>query len=239
MPRWYLDHHQSVYQNLLAVILLCVAQAALGLMMNQTMVGEEWSVSALLRLAALWLSDLPFCAASCGLLLVNVVLPASYSQSASSRRYPVIILLEGEADLPRIVPVSDKLSRNGLMPESITVAIENIDPFRGRVHDLTPPGLSVSGLNEGSDHFPDFIEKEFLPAVDRQFRGSALCTIIGHSSGGILVTYAATTRTTFRACISIDAPIHLGENWLAKKLTAAANANAAPIRYVSLDARLG
>jgi hypothetical protein len=27
--------------------------------------------------------------------------------------------------------------------------------------------------------------------------------------------------------------------WLAKKLTAAANANAAPIRYVSLDARLG
>jgi predicted methyltransferase len=172
---------------------------------------------------------------------INLVLPASYSQSAADRRYPVIILLDGEANVPRIVPVSDELSRNGLIPESIIVAIENTDPFRGRVHDLTPPGLSVSGsgLNEGGDRFLDFIEKELLPAVDRQFRGSAPRTIIGHSSGGILVTYAAATRKTFRACISIDAPIHLGENWLAQKLTAAAKANAAPLRYVSLDARFG
>lgn len=172
---------------------------------------------------------------------INIVLPASYSQSASERRYPVIIVLDGEANVPRVTAVSDELSRNGLIPESIIVAIENIDSFRGRVHDLTPPGLSVSGSsrNEGGDRFLDFIEQELLPAVDRQFRGSAPRTIIGHSSGGILVTYAAATRTTYRACISIDAPIHLSENWLAKKLIAAAKANAAPRRYVSLDARFG
>lgn len=172
---------------------------------------------------------------------INVALPASYSQSASDRRYPVSIVLDGEANASRIMAVSDELSRNGLIPESVIVAIENIDLFRGRVHDLTPPGLSVSGsgLNEGGDRFLDFIEKELLPAIDRQFRGSAPRTLIGHSSGGILATYAAATRSTYRICISIDAPIHLGENWLARKLTARAKAAPAPLRYASLDARFG
>ncbi len=172
---------------------------------------------------------------------INLVLPVSYSQSAADRRYPVIILLDGEANVPRLVPVSDELSRNGLMPEAIIVAIENIDPFRGRVHDLTPPGLSVSGsgLNEGGDRFLDFIEKELLLAVDRQFRGSAPRTFIGHSSGGILATYVAATRSTYRVIVAIDTPINLGENWLAKKLTERAKAAPTPLRYVSLEARFG
>jgi predicted methyltransferase len=172
---------------------------------------------------------------------INIVLPASHAQSASSRRYPLILLLDGEANLPRIAPVCDELSRNGLIPESILVAIENIDPFRGRVHDLTPPGLSVSGSsrNEGGDRFLDFIEKELLPAVDRQLRGGAPRTFIGHSSGGILVTYAAATRTTWRAVVAIDTPTHLDDGWLAKKLIERAKAATMPLRYVSLEARFG
>ncbi|MGE0130527.1 MAG: alpha/beta hydrolase [Blastocatellales bacterium] len=172
---------------------------------------------------------------------INVVLPASYSQSSSGRRYPVTIVLDGEANVPPVTAVSDELSRNGQIPESIIIAIPNIDPFRGRVHDLTPPGLSVSGsgLNEGGDRFLDFIEQELLPAVDRQFRGAAPRTFIGHSSGGILATYVAATRSTYRAVVAIDAPIHLGENWLAKKLTERAKAPATPLRYVSLEARFG
>jgi hypothetical protein len=172
---------------------------------------------------------------------INIALPASYSQSAADRRYPVTIVLDGEADLAPVAAVTDELTRNGLVPESIIVAIENTDPLRGRVHDLTPPGISVSGssMNEGGDLFLDFIEKELLPAVDRQFRGSAPRTLIGHSSGGILATYAAATRSTYRAVISIDAPIHLAQNWLARKLTARANGSATPLRYVSYEARFG
>ncbi|MEP7338064.1 MAG: alpha/beta hydrolase-fold protein [Acidobacteriota bacterium] len=172
---------------------------------------------------------------------IYVVLPASYSQSAPDRRYPVTIVLDGEANVPPAAAVSHELSRNGQIPESVVIAIPNTDPVRGRLRDLTPPGLSVSGSsrNEGGDRFLDFIEQELLPAIDRQFRTSAPRTFIGHSSGGILVTYAAATRSAYQAFISIDAPIHLGENWLAKKLTERAKAAPTPLRYVSLEARFG
>lgn len=172
---------------------------------------------------------------------INVVLPASYSQSAPDRRYPVTIVLDGEANVPPAAAVSDELSRNGQIPESVIVAIPNTDPMQGRLRDLTPPGLSVSGssLNEGGDRFLDFIEQELLPAVDRQFRGGAPRTFIGHSSGGILATYVAATRSTYRVVIAIDTPIHLGENWLAKKLTERAKTAPTPLRYVSLEARFG
>jgi hypothetical protein len=172
---------------------------------------------------------------------INVVLPASYAKSGPDRRYPVTVVLDGEANVPPAAAVCDELSRNGLIPESVIVAIPNLDPMQGRLHDLTPPGLSVSGsgLNEGGDRFLDFIERELLPAVDRHFRGAAPRTIIGHSSGGILVTYAAATRSAYRAFISIDAPIHLGENWLAKKLLARAGSPGSPLRYASLEARFG
>src|SRR6185295_12939416 len=120
-------------------------------------------------------------------------------------RYPVMIVLDGEANLPPVAAVTDELSRNGQIPESVIVAIPNTDPTRGRLRDLTPPGLSVSGssLNEGGDRFLDFIEQELLPAVERQFRGGAPRTFIGHSSGGVLATYVAATRSTYRTVIAL------------------------------------
>ena len=172
---------------------------------------------------------------------IYVVLPVSYPRSAADRRYPVTLVLDGEANVPPAAAVSHELSRNGQIPESIIVAIPNIDPMRGRLRDLTPPGLSVSGSshNEGGDRFLDFIEQELLPAIDRQFRGSAPRIFIGHSSGGILVTYAAATRATYRAVIAIDTPTHLDDDWLVKKLLARAKATPTPLRYVSLETRFG
>ena len=150
--------------------------------------------------------------------------------------------------LTPVAAVSDELSRNGQISEAVIVAIENVSSAdwqasnQKRVYDLTPPGLSVSGSgrNQGGDLFLDFIEKELLPAVDRQFRTAAPRLFIGVSSGGILATYAAATRTTYRAIIALDAPVHLEENWLAKKLLArTASAAPPPVRYASLEARFG
>jgi hypothetical protein len=172
---------------------------------------------------------------------VNVVFPASYAESPASRRYPVTIVLDGEANVPATAAVAEELARHGMIPETIIVAIENTGGARGRVRDLTPPGLSVSGsgLTEGGDRFLDFIERELLPAVDRQWRGAEPRTFIGHSSGAILGTYAAATRSTYRAVIAIDAPVSLGENWLAQKLIGRAAAAPTPLRYVSFESRFG
>jgi hypothetical protein len=170
---------------------------------------------------------------------IGLVLPASFAQSASDRRYPVIVVFDGEGYLAPVAAVHEELTRNGQIAESIIVAIENLDAFRGRVRDLTPPGLSVSGSsrNEGGDKFLDFIEQELLPAVDRQFRGGLPRILVGHSSGGILATYAAATRPAFRAVVAIDAPIHLGDDWLAKKLTTRAAAKPTPLRFAYFSAR--
>jgi hypothetical protein len=178
---------------------------------------------------------------------ILIVLPSSYSQSAAARRYPVTVVLDGESLIPVVAAVSDELSRNGQIPESVIVGIANVEggdfltSNTKRVHDLTPPGLSVSGSSrsEGGDLFLNFIEQEVLPAVDRQFRTAAPRTLIGHSSGAILATYAAATRSTYRAVVSLDAPVQLDANWLAKKLTARAAAPAIPVRYASLEAKFG
>src|SRR5215813_364279 len=178
---------------------------------------------------------------------ILVVLPASYSQSAPDRRYPVTVVVDGEYLVAPVAAVSDELSRNGQIPESVIVGVENVGGAdwlasnKKRVYDLTPPGLSVSGsgLNEGGDRFLDFIEQELLPALDRQFRTAAPRAFVGVSSGGILATYVAATRPTYRAVVSLDAPVHLGDNWLAKKLTERAAAPGPPVRYASLEARFG
>jgi hypothetical protein len=152
--------------------------------------------------------------------------------------------LDGEANFPGATTIANTLASLGHVPEAIVVAIPNVssDP-RERVHDMTPPGLSVSGssLNEGGDRFLDFIEKELLPAVNARFRGGKPQILVGHSSGGVIVTYAAATRTaSFPVVVSIDAPINLGDNWLAKRLVERAQTpGAPPLRYVSLETRFG
>src|SRR6185503_91943 len=162
---------------------------------------------------------------------ISVVFPVSYLKSGASRRYPVAIVLDGEANVPLAAATTGQLAANGQIPEMIVLAIPNTD----RLRDLTPPGISVSGSSreEGGDRFLDFIEKELLPAADRQFRGGEPRILIGHSSGGILTTYAAATRSTYRAVIAIDAPTHLEGDWLAKKLIAGARAAKTPLRYAS------
>ena len=173
---------------------------------------------------------------------VFVSLPPSHG--STSRPYPVMLVLDGEANFEDAVLVASKLASLGHIPEAIVVGIPNStsDPD-DRVRDMTPPGLSVSGssLNEGGDRFLDFLEKELLPEIDRRYRGGAPRILIGHSSGGIIATYAAATRSNaFPIVVAIDAPIHLGGHWLAERLLERARRGGTePVRYVSLEARFG
>ncbi len=172
---------------------------------------------------------------------IDVYLPSSFTKTGPDRRYPLIVVFDGEYVSRAVVTMSEALARFGQMPEVVVVGIENRGGADDRVHDLTPPGMSVSGssIHEGGDQFLDFIEKELLPAVDAKFRTAPPRVLAGLSSGGVLATYAAATRDTFRLVLSMDAPVHLEDGWLAKRLIERAKSNTAPLRYVSYEARFG
>ncbi|MBI3792572.1 MAG: hypothetical protein HY275_17050 [Gemmatimonadetes bacterium] len=168
---------------------------------------------------------------------VFITLPPSYAKSAATRHYPVTVATDGE-DVPGpLAAVSEHLGRMGQIPESIIIGIENTV----RIRDLTPPGISVSGSTrkEGGDRFLDFIERELLPAVDRQLRGGAPRTFVGHSSGGILATWVAATRPAFRNVVAIDTPTWFDDYWLPKQLIARATKAPGALRYVSYESRFG
>ena len=166
---------------------------------------------------------------------VLIGLPKSFG--VSRREYPVIIVLDGEGDFRPAMTVASELSSLGHIPESIVVGIPNTNHLR----DLTPPGLSVSGSSksEGGDRFLDFLEKELMPALKTQFRAGGPIVLVGHSSGGIIATYAGATRPAFRFILSLDGPTHLGDNWLAERLTESARRSTGNLRYVSLESVYG
>ena len=171
---------------------------------------------------------------------VFIGLPASYQKS--TRKYPVLFVLDGEAQFPIAVTVASQLASIGHIPEMIVVGIPNLDELEGRVHDMTPPGLSVSGStkNEGGEQFLDFIEKELMPALQSQFRANGMMVLEGHSSGAIIASYAAATRPAFRFIISLDMPAYLGDNWMPKRMMEReTRSNPGELRYVSLEALYG
>jgi predicted alpha/beta superfamily hydrolase len=174
---------------------------------------------------------------------INIATPASFEMSASTRRYPVVIAFDGESLFAPKIFAAQYLADAGQMPEVLLVGVENMGGERGRVHDLTPPGLSVSGSSqqENGESFLDFLEKELVPALERQFRAGRPRVLIGHSSGAVLASYAAAARAqTFPFVLAIDTPAHLQDGWLTARLMEAARKPAPQqVRFVSMEARFG
>lgn len=167
---------------------------------------------------------------------VHVVTPASWD--ATDRSYPLLVVLDGASLLPSVLAAASFLAQAGAMPEVVIAAVDNTE----RLRDLTPPGLSVSGSGPdgGGDRFLDFLEKELMPAMSREYRAGPPCLLVGHSSGGILATYAAASRDVLPFVLALDTPAHLGDDWLPQQLAARAiAAGAPPVRYASLEARFG
>src|SRR4026209_2639415 len=57
---------------------------------------------------------------------ILIVVPASYTRSAPDRRFPVTVVVDGEYLIAPVTAVTDELTRNGQIPESVIVGIENI-----------------------------------------------------------------------------------------------------------------
>jgi len=166
---------------------------------------------------------------------VNLFVPASFN--TTKRKYPVIFLSDGEYNFEAAAVASYELEQSGHIPECIVAAIET--PHR--TQDLTPPGMGkfLAEGEEKGEKFLQFISKELRPALDLKLRSSNPNVLVGHSHGGILAHYAAAThRKEFPFILALDAPMHLENAWLVKKLDSSLQSGG-NLRLVSLENRFG
>jgi predicted alpha/beta superfamily hydrolase len=131
--------------------------------------------------------------------------PAGYD--SDQRRYPVLYMTDGAAQLGHTASTIEFLARSGWMPEMIVVAIVNTD----RTRDLTPTKapLSVDGkgpkVGGGADPFLQFIETELIPRVEKEYRTQPYRIFAGHSLGGLLAVHALATKPElFNAYLAVS-----------------------------------
>ncbi len=136
---------------------------------------------------------------------LDVWVPRSYADG--SRRYPTLWVLDGNAYLLSAAGAVQAVANADRMPEMIVVAVRNgernLDFTPPLVRTSTPPdGMTAWG---GAPQFLDFLRTEAVPAVERAFRTAPFRGVVGHSLGGLFVTWAMMTAPDlFRASLVLD-----------------------------------
>ncbi len=144
-----------------------------------------------------------------------------YDASEVDEKYPIVILLDGYTHFKTAIGIVHFLSsdrnRNYLMSKSIIVAIENID----RERDFTVTKIKTKRPNTmgGGKKFLDFIQKELVPYLDKNYKTEQSRTLIGHSLGGLLTLNSYMDKNSiFDAYICIDPSIWWNEEIMKNKV---------------------
>ncbi len=144
--------------------------------------------------------------------VVSVSLPPGYE--SGDQKYPVLYLLDGRVHEQHANAAVEFLSRYSLVPQMIVVAVYNVDRTRdfSPVHD---PSMPTSG---GADKFLGFVADELLPYVAANYRTSGYKVIMGHSFGGVFITYALLEKPElFDAYISVSPFLQYAGNHVVKE----------------------
>jgi predicted alpha/beta superfamily hydrolase len=127
--------------------------------------------------------------------VVDVALPPGYAASPT-RRYPVVVVLDGEFEHEIAAAAARFYATMSHIPPVIVVGVRNTD----RMRDMTPPaapGFTVppeARTAGGADRFLEFVAGELLPWVEGRYRASPMRVLIGHSLSGLFVLHALAQR---------------------------------------------
>ncbi len=133
---------------------------------------------------------------------ITISLPPSY-QYEPNRRYPILLLLDGDYLLP---PFQGALTYGNYwedLPELVIVALTQNNKDE-RTTDCTLD--VVTGLPEGKGElFYEFIAQELLPYVEQRYRGGDFKLIAGHDiTAGFLNIFLYKDDPIFDAYISLS-----------------------------------
>jgi len=141
-----------------------------------------------------------------------VHLPIGYD--VTSTEYPVLYLLDGGYHFHHTTGITQFLSGLGKMPQTIVVAIQNID----RNKDFLPTHIENPPTSGGGKTFLEFIQTELLPYIDENYRTAPYRILVGHSFGGTFAMYAFLEKSAlFNAYIAISPYLHWDNDFLLTK----------------------
>ena len=132
-----------------------------------------------------------------------VYLPDGYDNS--SVHYPVLYLIDGGFHFLHVSSAVQYLSSRGMMPQTIVVAIKNID----RNKDFLPTNVERVPTSGGAENFLTFISDELFPYIETNYRTTPYKTLVGHSYGGTFTAYTFLEKpNTFDSYIAISPYLH-------------------------------
>jgi len=116
--------------------------------------------------------------------------------------YPVIYLLDGDANFNAIVSITEFMSNAGLCPPMIVVGI--LHPYR--MTDLTfGTDKETPGIVGRGEKFILYLEKELMPYIESKYPTAPNKIFIGHSVGGLSVVNTLIHHPNlFDAYVSLD-----------------------------------
>ena len=132
---------------------------------------------------------------------IYIDFPLSFDPN-STRQYPVLYLLDGDALLD-IVSTVQRYYSGGFTPEMIVVGIANDE---NRTRDLTTSTVDNFYTENGAaEKFTQFIEKELIPFVEKKYPVTQYRTLVGHSYGGLFtINTLLYHRDLFENYLAID-----------------------------------
>jgi len=127
------------------------------------------------------------------------------NETTGKGRYPVIYLLDGDANFNNIVSITEFMSNAGLCPPMIVVGV--LHP--SRMTDLTfGTDKETPGIVGRGEKFMLYVEKELMPYIESNYPTASYKIFIGHSVGGLTVVNTLIHHPDlFNAYISLDAAL--------------------------------
>ena len=124
------------------------------------------------------------------------------NENTDKGHYPVIYLLDGDANFKDIVSMTEFMSNAGLCPPMIVVGV--LHP--SRMTDLTfGSDKETPGIVGRGDKFMLYVEKELMPFIESNYPTATYKIFIGHSVGGLTVVNTLIHRPyLFNAYVSLD-----------------------------------
>lgn len=124
---------------------------------------------------------------------IFVRLPEGYDAD-STKRYPVVYLLDGDSLFPMLAPTHLFLTYDEGLPEAILVGIAygGFGEVNERSLDFSAPTSDLPSEQTRAPQFLQFLKSELLPKIENTFRAdSERRVLVGQSRGGHFVLYSA------------------------------------------------